>query len=68
VTLEKLAARGREAGERALSRAKRRLVEEVSEPGISVVEIEGGVVLSGRGLWQRLLASGRLRWIGGLFR
>ncbi|MFD1610969.1 hypothetical protein ACFSCW_04050 [Sphingomonas tabacisoli] len=66
--LEALEARAEAVGARAVARAKRRLVAEFGEPGIDVAETERGVVLSGRGLWLRLLASGRLRWIGGLLR
>lgn len=66
--LDQLAARAGEVGERGVARAKRRLIEEITEPGLEVVQTDDGVVLSGRGLWLRMLASGRLRWIGGLFR
>lgn len=67
--LEKLEARGRMAGERAVTTARRRVAEQARElPGVEAEESATGVVLIGWRLWERALTDARLRWIAGWLR
>lgn len=59
---ERLMGRADRIGADAVERAKRRIVAELDEPGVSATTSAQGVVLSGRRLNERL------RWIGGLYR
>jgi hypothetical protein len=54
--------------ERAVERAKERIVRSVDVPGVAASRTERGVELRGRGLVRRMMTDPRLRWIGGLFR
>jgi hypothetical protein len=50
----------------AVARAKARAMAALGDvPGITVEEIEGGIVATGRRLKARWLSDARLRWLGG---
>lgn len=59
---ERLQDRAEQVGAEAVECAKRRILAEMNEPGISAAGAGNRIVLRGRRLNERL------RWIGGLFR
>ncbi|MET0310360.1 MAG: hypothetical protein ABW023_16765 [Sphingomonas sp.] len=68
--MERLEARGRAMGERAVDRAVERLATEarVALPGLEIAAGTDRVTIVGRGLGRRWLEDPALRWLGGLLK
>jgi hypothetical protein len=65
---DKLQQRAGQVAEKAVDRARLRVVERLSGDGLRAEVSEFGVAIRGRKLLWRLAMDERLRWIGGLFR
>jgi hypothetical protein len=65
---ERLQQRAGQVAQRAVDRARVRIVERLSGEGLRAEVSERGVTIRGRNLLRRLVMDERLRWIGRLFR